>query len=175
MLTSDISLQSKISGYFGRYRPLFPGSCDLIDILSGSDDDTPLVSRVGQHVAALGPANKRPRAPARDGAAVVVPSRDNVFETRGQRRRFEGEAEESSALDDDDDLDSDDSFVVPDHRSSSSAASDDAEVGAQLRAVCATLRNRHHWVQCAHCLRLVRALSVIVKEIHEVLCSDDVS
>jgi hypothetical protein len=169
--SSDVSIQKKISGYFGRFRPLYPGSSDQIEVVSSSDDDAPLVS---QHVAATGPAKKKRRLAARDGAAVVLPSRDNDSDAAGgQRCTFEGEAEESSALDDDDDLDSDDSFVVPDHRSCSSAPSDDAQLGAQLRSVCASLRNRRQWVQCAHCWRLVRALTVIVKEIHAVLRSDD--
>lgn len=68
--SSDVSIQKKISGYFGRFRPLYPGSSDQIEVVSSSDDDAPLVS---QHVAATGPAKKKRRLAARDGAAVVLP------------------------------------------------------------------------------------------------------
>ena len=168
-------MQRKISGYFGRFRPLFPGSNDLLQIMSTSDEDAPMVSRICQQRAVARPVEQQLRQHARDGEVVNVASRDDDGDDAGKKRsRFEAEAEESSALDDDSDGDSDDSFVVPDHSSDpSSSSSECVPVGVQLRSVCAKLRDRRRCVQCAQCLRFMSAISVFLKAVHAASSIDD--
>ena len=169
-------MQSKISGYFGRYRSLFPGSRDLIHIESTSDDDVPILSRIIQQNAVGQPVGKKHQQCARDGTAVIVANRNVDSDAGSKRQRFVGEAEESSAQDDYDDHDSDDSFIVPDHTSDSSPSpSERVPVSVQLRSVCSMLRNRRQCVQCAQCLRFMHAISVFVTEINTAVNSNDVS
>jgi hypothetical protein len=168
-------MQRTIGHYFGPYRSLYPGSDDLLYVASTSDEDVPMVSRISRAGAASGHFPKTHHQQAVSGAVVNVVCQDDDGVSAGSKRgRFEAEAEESSALDDDDDQDSDDSFVVPDHSSECrSASSDRVPVAVQLRALCVKLRNRRHCVQCAQCLRFMRAISVFVTEITTAMCSID--
>jgi len=167
-------MQRRIDRYFLKYRRM-PGTNDLLYVVSSSDDDVPMVSRICQAGAAANPLAKEPHQPAGDGAVVFHPSHDDsTVAASTKRRRFEAEAEENSALDDDDDdQDSDDSFVVPDHCSeSSSASSDRVPVGVMVRALCAKLHNRRQCVQCAQCLRFMCAISDFAKAISTALSVD---
>jgi hypothetical protein len=146
-----------------------PRPCDI-----ESDDDAPLVQRRSKE-SATGHALDAEAVESHDrideAAAVpppsVVRSRarykvTSASDRYAKRSKYEEEAEEFSDCDDEDDSDADDSFIVSDHDSSAD--------GADLRAICDSLRNRREFVmnnmQCPQCYRLIAAISRFVADVH---------
>ncbi len=145
-----------------------PRPCDI-----ESDEYAPLVVRRSKESAtghALDAAAVESHDRIDEAAAVPPPSAvrsharykvTSASDRYAKRSKYEEEAEECSDCDDDD-SDEDDSFIVSDHDSSAD--------GADLRAICDSLRNRREFVmnnmQCPQCYRLIAAISRFVADIH---------
>ena len=143
-----------------------PPPCDI-----ESDDDAPLVQRRSKESATGHALNAEaveshdridevpPPSVVRSRARYTVTS---ASDRNAKRSKYEAEAEECSDFDDEDDSDADNSFIGSDHGSSAD--------GADLRAICGSLRNRREFVmnniQCPQCYRLIAAILRFVADVH---------
>jgi hypothetical protein len=167
-----------------------PPPCDI-----ESDDDAPLVQRRSKE-SATGHALNAEAVESHDRIDEVPPPSVVRYRARytvtsasdrnAKRSKYEAEAEECSDFDDEDDRDADDSFIDDEEPEDCSDCDDedgsDADNsfivsdhgsnadGADLRAICGSLRNRREFVmnniQCPQCYRLIAAILRFVADVH---------